>query len=231
MKFIPKKPALLVDDILVVADLHNGIEYELHKKGVEVPSQTQAKFESLKEIVEQTKPKRLIILGDLKHNIPITSRQEYHEVPEFLEGMQSYVDEIIITKGNHDGAIEKLVPPGVSVVSEFIEKKTGFFHGHTSPSDEILSTKSIVKAHTHPSILLKDIRPYIQPAWVEVPLKERKCRVTVVPAFDDNIRGIALNISEPLGPLLTKMADMPEAEIYLLDGSYIGKLGELKEEV
>ena len=230
MKFIPKKPALMVGDILVVADLHNGVEYELHKKGVEVPSQTQTKFENLREIVEQTKPKRIVILGDLKHNFPITSRQEYYEVPEFLEGLQPYADEIIITKGNHDGNIEKLVPPSASVVNEFIEKKTGFFHGHTSPSDEILSTKDIVTAHTHPSILLKDIRPYIQPVWIEAPLKERESKVTVVPAFDDNIRGIALNVSEPVGPLLTKMADMAEAEIYLLDGSYIGKLGELKEE-
>ncbi|MBN2518761.1 MAG: phosphoesterase, partial [Candidatus Altiarchaeota archaeon] len=81
MKFIPNRPAVLVGNMLVVADLHNGIEYELHKKGVEVPSQTQAKLERLKSIIDETRPKRLVILGDLKHNIPITSRQEYYEVP------------------------------------------------------------------------------------------------------------------------------------------------------
>ncbi|MBN2518469.1 MAG: hypothetical protein JXB14_06475, partial [Candidatus Altiarchaeota archaeon] len=149
--------------------------------------------------------------------------------PEFLTGLQPYVSEIIITKGNHDGGIEKLIPPGVSVVGELIDKESGFFHGHTTPTDDLLGVKNIVKAHSHPSIILRDIRPYIRPVWVEVPLKEGKAKVTVVPTFDENARGIALNGDGPVGPLLTRMADLPEAEIYLLDGSYMGKLRELKE--
>jgi metallophosphoesterase superfamily enzyme len=49
-----------------------------------------------------------------------------------------------------------------------------------------------------------------------------------VPAFDDSTRGSSINNTEPLGPFLKKMIDLENAEIYLLDGSYLGVLSELK---
>ena len=39
---VPDEPALMVDDILVVADLHIGLEEELHEKGIRVPSRAEA---------------------------------------------------------------------------------------------------------------------------------------------------------------------------------------------
>jgi len=229
MKFIQNKPALLINDNLVVADLHNGIEFELFKKGAKVPSQTHQKLERLKEIIKETKPKNLIILGDLKHNVPITSRQEQEEVPVFLQDLLRLVKNVIITKGNHDGNIEKLVPPGVDVVDEFIEKEVGYFHGHKKPTGELLKQELIICAHTHPSILLKDIRGNIQQAWIETTVKDSHTRVVVVPAFDDSTRGSAINNTEPIGPFLKKMVDLENAEAILLDGSYLGTVGELKK--
>src|SRR2546422_302342 len=35
---VPDEPALMADDILVVADLHIGLEEELQEKGIRVPS-------------------------------------------------------------------------------------------------------------------------------------------------------------------------------------------------
>lgn len=228
MKFIPNRPALLVGDNLVVADLHNGIEFEMFKKGANVPSQTHEKLKRLEAIVRETKPKKLIILGDLKHNVPVTSHQEQEEVPKFLQDLLKLVPKIIITKGNHDGNIERLVPPGVEVTDEFTEKGVGYFHGHKNPSEELLKQKLIVCAHTHPSILLKDIKGNLQQAWIETRVKGSETKVVVVPAFDTSTRGSAVNNTEPLGPFLKKMIDLENAEIYLLDGSYLGALSELK---
>jgi len=228
MKFIPNKPALLINNNLVVADLHNGIEFELFKKGANVPSQTQEKLERLVEIIKQTKPKKLIILGDLKHNVPITSRQELEEVPLFLTELLKLVPRVVITKGNHDGNIEKLVPPGVEVVDEFIERSVAYFHGHKKPSNTLLKQRLIVCAHTHPSIMLRDIRGNIQSAWIETTVKGSATEVIVVPAFDDSTRGSSVNNNEPLGPFLKRMIDLDNADIYLLDGSYLGSLSELR---
>lgn len=229
MKFIQDKPALLIKDNLVVADLHNGIEFELFKKGANVPSQTQKKLDRLKEIIKETKPKKLIILGDLKHNVPVTSRQEQEEVPVFLQELLELVPKIIITKGNHDGNIEMLVPLGVEVTDEFIENDVGYFHGHKKPTEDLLKQDLIVCAHTHPSIMLKDIRGNIQQAWVETTVKDSHTQVLVVPAFDDSARGSAVNNTEPIGPFLKKMIDLDNADVYLLDGSYLGSVSELKE--
>jgi hypothetical protein len=38
---VPDAPAILVDDVLAVADLHIGIEAELQESGVTLPSQTR----------------------------------------------------------------------------------------------------------------------------------------------------------------------------------------------
>ena len=228
MKFIQNKPAVIINDNLVVADLHNGIEFELFKKGAIVPSQTHAKLEKLLNIIKETKPKKIIILGDLKHNVPGTSRQEQEEVPLFLEAILKLVPKVIITKGNHDGNIELLVPKSVQVVDEFIEEGVGYFHGHKIPSAELLKQSLVVCAHTHPAILLKDIRGNIQQAWIETHIKNSDTQVLVVPAFDDSARGFAVNNTEPLGPFLKKMVDLENAEAYLLDASYLGTLKELK---
>jgi hypothetical protein len=228
MEFIENRPAVLINNNLVVSDLHNGIEFELFKKGANIPSQTDKKLDLLKLIIKDTKPKKLIILGDLKHNVPVTSRQEMEEVPDFLRELLKLVPKVIITKGNHDGNIERLVPEGVDVVDEFIEDNVGYFHGHKNPSEELLKQGLIVCGHTHPAILLKDIRANIQQAWIETKVKDSHTRVLIVPAFDDSRRGVAMNNREPVGPFLKKMIDLENAEAHLLDGSYLGTLNELK---
>jgi hypothetical protein len=228
MKFIPNEAALQINGNLVIADLHNGIEFELFKKGASIPSQTEKKLERIKRIIKDTEPEKLIILGDLKHNIPVTSRQEYNEVPWFLNGLLKIVPKIIITKGNHDGGLENMVPSGVDVVSEYIEDGVGYFHGHRTPTKELLEQDIIICAHTHPSILLRDIRGSFHQAWIETRVKNSETAVLIMPAFDDSKRGSAVNNMEPLGPFLKKMVDLENAEAYLLDGSYLGTLSELR---
>jgi len=228
MKFLPNKPALVINGNLLVADLHNGIEFELFQRGANVPSQTGKKLERLKDILRETKPKKLIILGDLKHNVPVTSRQEQEEVPHFLNELLKLVPKIIITKGNHDGNIENLVPPGVDVVDEFIDEGVGYFHGHKIPTEELLKQKLVICAHTHPTILLRDIRGRIRQAWIETKVIGSDTEVLVVPSFDDMPTSFAMNNSKPLGPFLSRMVDLENAEVYLLDGSFLGTLGELR---
>jgi putative SbcD/Mre11-related phosphoesterase len=150
------------------------------------------------------------------------------ELPLFLTELLKLVKKIIVTKGNHDGNIERLVPEGAEVVDEFIEDGIGYFHGHKKPSEKLLKQELIVCGHTHPAILLKDIRADIRQAWIETKVKDSNTRVLVVPAFDDSRKGVAMNNREPVGPFLKKMIDLENAEIYLLDGSYLGTISELR---
>ena len=74
--------ALLVGKTLVIADLHIGLEYELRKKGIFIFSQYEKMKNRIISLLEKTKAKRIILLGDLKHNIPRATFEEYRENPK-----------------------------------------------------------------------------------------------------------------------------------------------------
>lgn len=69
--------------VLFAADIHLGLEHELWLGGISIPSQTGKILALLKRQITEIRPDRLMILGDLKHNVPKTSWQERKEVPDF----------------------------------------------------------------------------------------------------------------------------------------------------
>ena len=70
MRFIHNQPALVHRGILAAADLQLGIEEELREKeGIRLGSHTPELLERLKRLVKQAKPKKLVLLGDVKHSI------------------------------------------------------------------------------------------------------------------------------------------------------------------
>ncbi len=60
---VPDVPALMADDILVVADLHIGLEEELREKGVRIPSRAETMGRRLLEIADRRGASRLAIRG------------------------------------------------------------------------------------------------------------------------------------------------------------------------
>ena len=70
------EPALLVENFLVISDLHIGIENEFYKKGVAIPEQTGKLIKKIERIIEKNKIENLLIVGDLKHLVPGTVFQE-----------------------------------------------------------------------------------------------------------------------------------------------------------
>jgi len=51
--------------------------------------------------------------------------------------------------------------------------------------------------------------------------------IIAMPAFSDFVGGKPIGEAEPMGPVM-KMASMRNAELYLLDGTYIGVVGNLQ---
>jgi len=146
--------------VMVVADVHLGFELELMESGINIPSQTGRLAESLTRLVEEHGPDRLIILGDLKHNVPTVSLQERMDVPEFLERLSRMLP-VEVVVGNHDGMLDMLAPPSVSirpsrgVVLSDGDGRVGLFHGHSWPGPELLSSDVLVMAHIHPTVAFK----------------------------------------------------------------------------
>jgi hypothetical protein len=248
-------PALVVADakerVLVVADLHLGIESELAKKGVSLPSQIPKVKKRLAGLIERQKPDRLIFLGDVKHNVPIASWQEWRELPGFFEELTKLV-RVEIIRGNHDGGLEGMVPRGIKIhgargIVLGKRKRVGLMHGHTWPSPELLDTKLLVVAHNHPAVEFRDELGgrTIAPVWLRCKLDASKFpkklqrgtrgnlpELLVMPAFGELIGGAAVNRTIPkelIGPMFKAGAvQLDQAEAYLLDGTFLGTVADLR---
>jgi hypothetical protein len=86
--FLPGGPALVVENtrrVLVIADLHIGIESDLDAHGIHIPSQGRGRLDRVITCIDEGKPDLVLLLGDVKHSVPITTRQEYRELPVLLE--------------------------------------------------------------------------------------------------------------------------------------------------
>jgi len=215
--------------VMVVADLHLGIEYELWLGGANVPSQTGKLLDLLRGMIDEHKPERLVVLGDLKHNVPRTSWQERVEVPDFISKLSQIV-EVTLVPGNHDTGLRDLAPGAEVCASEgVVIDGVGYFHGHTWPDPEVLSSRILITAHLHPSIRLVDPlgSSRSERVWVRAFSEEYEKEVVVMPAFNPLCGSLPLNeMDEEKGPLM-KLIDLNRSRIYLLDGTYLGRLEEI----
>lgn len=124
----------------------------------------------------QIPPDRIILLGDVKHNVPQVSWQEKDEIPRFLETLAEYAH-VDIFPGNHDGGIELLFnrQKNIRVHSArgAVLDGVGYFHGHTWPAPELLAASNVVTAHNHPTVRFTDAFGYsiVEPAWVRTKFK------------------------------------------------------------
>jgi putative SbcD/Mre11-related phosphoesterase len=240
------EPALLdpQEKRLVVADLHLGLEGELLEKGICLPSQIPETKERLFRLVVRYQVKKILFLGDVKHNVPRATWREWSELPLFFEELIKKV-EVEVVPGNHDGDLEGMIPKGVKIlpVTGVRYGEVGFVHGHAWPSREVLETKQFVMGHNHPAIELRDEvgGKVVEPVWLKVKLDSEKLpeevkvekppELIVMPSFSKLVKGAPVNkqlADELIGPLFRcGAANLEEAEVYLLDGTYLGKVGEL----
>lgn len=240
---IPDHPILRIEDdvqLVCAGDLHVGIESELGSKGIHVPSQTQNMEEELLSI--NVENESLVLLGDIKHNIPSSSSQEYSEIPLLLRRLSRKFASVEVVKGNHDGNLEDFVPTGVNLhpTAGFTVGDTGFLHGHRWPSDEVMSSELVVIAHLHPAFLFIDNlgKTTTEICWLRGSFSEAAHErysevpeeLIVVPALNRNLGGSPVNVEGEalLGPLFTQgLVDHSSLQVHLLDGVYLGRLEDL----
>jgi len=239
---ISNEPALFIKDkqILVVADLHIGIDSQLREQGLHITPQAKKMIDHLFSICEKFKPKEIILLGDIKHNIPSATFQERKDVRNFLENIKEFGN-VHIIPGNHDGFIQKLSPDEIKIHSSdgFIIENIGFTHGHRWPNEDIMKCEQIIIGHTHPTIMFTDRLEYktFEPCWIKGKFLKNKLRekypgskdpkILVMPAFNPLCGGVAANQEGITGPI-GKIMDIDNSQIYLVDGASLGKVEDIK---
>lgn len=247
MDFVTGEPCVILRDTVVIADLHIGIETEYFRNGIRLPSQTQKMVTRIDNIIEETQARRVVIAGDVKHQVPGITQQENREVPDFLKHLTYKVD-VALIPGNHDGGISSILPNKVALqpTEGLLLGDTFITHGHAWPSWEFLEAKYMVIGHTHPLIEFRDKLGYrwLEQVWIRASLDEAAIRekygrvesvpeLIIMPAFNPFAGGIAMNReysgdqqSNFIGPII-KHANMKTAKVYLLDGTFLGELGSI----
>ncbi|MBI2543076.1 MAG: metallophosphoesterase [Candidatus Aenigmarchaeota archaeon] len=248
IKLLTDYPMVFVPDkkILVVSDLHIGIEYNLAQSGIIIHKQIEKFKNIIDKAIDTTKARTLVILGDVKYKVPGSSIQELRDIPKFLEYISTKV-KVLIAKGNHDDYLETLVPSGVKLYSSkgFKIGKYGFFHGHAWPGKSLMQCDYLFTGHIQPSIEFKDKLGYRsrQQVWLRGRLDNSivkkkykinsagKLNIIILPAF--NTLSGSLNVASDQnfsGPLMTSKAmNLDNMRAYLLDGTYLGLLKNVKD--
>ena len=243
-KFLTDRALLLEPDkILVIADLHMGLETELYESGITVPSQMEKLRDRIDILIKETKAKQLIFLGDIKHDVKRITGLEFREIPLFFEHFIKKV-KVHAIKGNHDGDLEKLVPKEVEIYDSegFSIKNFAFIHGNAWPSRKTLDCEYIGMGHMHPAIeFWREKFRTIEHCWVRSEINQknlekkfkRKSNLKtgiIMPTFNPLTGGLALNSDKKPEGIASKILKWKDSEIFLLDGTYLGRLNEIKQQ-
>jgi putative SbcD/Mre11-related phosphoesterase len=245
MEFFGDGPALVIEGekrLLIVADLHFGIEADLAVHGLHFRSRSTDRLERLMKIIDRADPDMLVLLGDIKHSIPSLTRQEYVELPVILETLRSRIT-LKVFPGNHDIGIESYLRDTELQPKEgAILDGVGYLHGHMYPSPHLAGHLMII-GHHHPLLLIKDeVGCALQtPAYLRAELDVGKLgmnmtteapptRVLFMPSFNEIAGNDILQIvRNPFSPL-SRFMKKEDAEIILADGTYIGSLSSLQSD-
>jgi putative SbcD/Mre11-related phosphoesterase len=241
---VPGEPAATADlgaeRALLLADYHAGIELGLRREGVELDSRAAERREHLLTLLDRTAADRLVILGDLGHDIGDPWREEREEIADLLGAVTDRVP-VTLVKGNHDGDVEALAadldlevevtPSDGAIIGDI-----GVVHGHTWPRPAVLAAETVCVGHEHPNVRLEDevggyrlervwLRGDLDPAPFEAHHDTEIAidgELVVFPAFNDLSGGTWVNVrgQEFLAPFLPE--GLAAGEAWLLDGTRLG---------
>jgi putative SbcD/Mre11-related phosphoesterase len=273
---IPHPAALIKTEktrTMVIADLHIGWEMALSERGIYVPTQMPKLLAKLTALISVHKPKKLLILGDVKHTVATAEIGEWQDISDFFFELKKQIQDILIIRGNHDGNLEPLLPENIKMLpaTGVTIGEVGFFHGHRWPSPSLLKCKTLVMGHVHPVVAFRDPAGFriTRQIWVKAncnknrlaetllqkhkikieknlektllkhyKIKPKTSQLFIMPSFNDFLGGRPLNrrkfagkaeSERIVGPVLrSESVDMENAETYLLDGTFLGTLNQLR---
>lgn len=235
-------PVLYVKSLnaVVCSDLHLGYEGVMADKGTFLPKVNLKRIKkTLKQAIEKTGAKRIIIDGDIKNEFSQVHLEEFNEFKELVDYLRDdlKLEKITLVKGNHDNFVDRVRPGlGIEIFSyEALLNGILFFHGEGLPKTK--SFKSLIMGHVHPAITLYNslgIREKLH-CFLYGQTK-KKSDIIVLPAMNYFAEGVGVNREDirQMAPVFRSIADVKKmralciGEGEIMDFGTIGELSNLK---
>ena len=217
-----KNLSLFIDKkILVIADLHIGVEEKMQKQGILIPLfQFKDLYKQIKELLK-SKSEIIIINGDLKQEFGKISNQEWRDTLKILDLLTSNCKNVILIKGNHDTILGPIAKKrNVEVLDQYRYKNILFIHGNKKVETD---AQTIIIGHIHPSVGLKEGRR-IERYKCFMKGKYKNKDLIVLPAFSKLKEGMDILNQEFISPYIQEVNDF---EIFVV-GDKIYNFGKVK---
>lgn len=139
---------------LIVADVHFGKADHFRQAGVPVPSgTTEANLQRLDALLDSTRARRLLVLGDLVHAKTGCTPSMLAQLAVWRARRADL--EIVVVRGNHDGVDP---PPAAlrvdAVHDELVEGQVQFQHAPPDECGRGQSPRFVMAGHLHPAVWL-----------------------------------------------------------------------------
>ncbi|HIE36735.1 TPA: metallophosphoesterase [Candidatus Geothermarchaeota archaeon] len=202
-------PAAYIEDanILVMSDLHLGIEGYLEDEGIFLPrGVSRSTAEIVFRAIEDYRPEMVVFNGDLKHSFGLLKSSEWRELTEFFRRLKEEYNLLVhVVRGNHDNYLSVILDKfGFKMVDRYDVGDITIIHGHKEESIDKFN-EIIVIGHEHPSIVIRDeaggkyrFKCFL---WGDIGGK----KILVLPPVSEISSGTSFNnyeLVEPLSPLL-----------------------------
>lgn len=200
---------ILINQTLVIADLHIGYEEALNKQGVLVPRLQFTKLKNrLTKLLKQASPETVIINGDIKHEFGTISEQEWRETLKIIDLITTN-SKLILIKGNHDTIMGPIAKKrNVEVVDHYIVDDVYICHGDKLKQPE---QNIIIIGHLHPAITLRDeAKSEKYKCFLKAKYKDKL--LYVLPSFFQTVEGTDISKETINDPFLK---DLKEVEVII----------------
>ncbi len=233
LRIVPFKPALILDGSkkkLIISDLHIGFENALLANNDHISRAIKDITQDVENIINDTKPNSLIILGDVKSSIYDISTNEQNDIAFFFEKITKKTN-VTLIPGNHDGNIQNLLPREITITSSMglIIDKILLTHGHVKPSTN-LNVDKIIMGHIHPTFCSDKSILNGMPVWVSIktnkdclfPSMSGLLEITIIPSFNKYFRNVSRKFNCKSNSPILRRTKYLSAKIVSLDGTIIG---------
>ena len=175
IELLPSKSILIKEtNELLISDIHLGKGEYYQAKGIPLTNnQDHLNFERIYQLVKNSKPKKLLILGDLFHSKFSISKELLSRV-EHLSHILKIKIELI--EGNHDRGCKV-----INIQRLKIKKSLNLLYSH-EPIDHKDPNLLNICGHYHPKVYIKNMKTKL--AFKCFALDEKKNNL-YLPAFGD----------------------------------------------